>query len=367
MRTIYKITLALILGLFCIACSDDENDGTQGEPLTLQISNDTIVLNEELADETAVTFSWNKGIDRGAENTIVYIFRLDVFGADFKTSTDPIEIPADGKFEVSYTHNDLNDLILNKWGLLPGDEIKLQARIVAKVNGPKFIYPEISSVELEVKSYALSPKPLFLLGTATAAGLDLTKSIKITEGEIGKFYHWKGNLKVGSFKFTTNQENMLPSINKGTTNSDLVERLKESDPDNMFEVAKEGLYAIALFREEKRIVYSPILYPTMYIIGNATSADWELSKIIEMTWDPTRPNTFVAEIELKAGELKILTEKSYGSPTFRPMKADGALSETKVQVYKDGEDLKWKVNDGEAGTYRITLNTSKPEIKFEKL
>lgn len=186
MRAIYKILFVLLLCTPFIACDKNDGEGIpQGDALLLKASNDTIILEEEKAEDVVLTFTWNKGIDQGAENTITYIFRLDIFGADFKTSTTPLEFQADGNFTVSYTHKELNDLITKKWGILPGNDVKLQARVVAKVDGPKFIYPEISIVEIETKSYVIAPKPLFLMGDATMAGMDPAKSIKLTEAEIG--------------------------------------------------------------------------------------------------------------------------------------------------------------------------------------
>ncbi|WP_165042244.1 SusF/SusE family outer membrane protein [Dysgonomonas sp. ZJ709] len=366
MRAIYKIIFIFLLAVFSIACSDDDNNDGPVDALVLKSSNDTIVLDEDKADEIAVTFSWNKGIDRGPENTIVYIFRLDIYGADFETSTDPIEIPADGERAIVYTNKELNDLLVKKWGYYPGDEVMLQARVVAKVAGPKFIYPEISVVEVDVKSYIIAPKPLYLLGSATQAGLDPSKATKMTEAENGVFYHWRGNLKTGGFKFIMSTNSLLPSLNKGTDDEALVERLSDSDPDNMFTIEREGLYAIALFREESKIIYHYVPYPTLYMIGNATSAEWSIDKALEMQWDPANPNTFTFEGDLKAGELKLPTLRSWDDDTFRPLVADGSINDTRLQVYKGGDDLKWKVNDDEAGKYKITVNTEKMTIKFEK-
>lgn len=162
MKVIYKITCILLFGIFFIACSDDDGNNVQGDALILKASSDTIILNEDKADETALTFTWNKGIDRGPENTIVYIFRLDIYGKDFTTSTDPVEIPADGERLIAYTNRDLNDLITKKWNYYPGDDVRLQARVVAKVIGPKFIYPEISAIEIDVRSYVMMPEFLSL-------------------------------------------------------------------------------------------------------------------------------------------------------------------------------------------------------------
>lgn len=362
----YKITLLFLLSIFLFACNNDDNIEVSTDTLTLQASSDTLLLAEERANETAVTFTWNKGRDVGAENTVVYIFRLDIYGSDFKTSTEPIEIEADGELSVSYSHKELNDLIIKKWGYYAGDDVKLQARVVAKVTGPKFVYPEISTVDIEAKTYIVAPKPLYLIGDATSAGFDPTKVIKLTEEEIGVFYHWKGTMTSGSFKFITTVGQLLPSLNKGTDSNTLVERKAQSDPDNMFTISRNGTYAIALFREELRIVYKFVPYPNVWLIGNATSAEWSIDNALEMKWDPKNPNIFTFEGDLKGGELKLPTMKDWSAATFRPLVADGSIHEEGVQVYQGGDDLKWKINDNEAGKYKITLDTENMKIKFEK-
>ncbi|GBU07115.1 hypothetical protein AwDysgo_04460 [Bacteroidales bacterium] len=366
MKTIYKIVL-LLMSTFFMACSDDDNsNGAHADALILTPTSASILLDEELPEDVAITYSWNRGVDKGAENTIVYIFRLDIFGSDFKTSTEPIEIPADGERSVSYTHKELNDLITNKWGAFPGDEVKLQARVVAKVNGPKFMYPEISIAEVEAKTFIVAPKPLFLLGDATVAGLNPSKGIGLTEAENGVFYHWRGNLTPGGFKFITTIGEMLPSLNRGTTDNELVERTLESEADNLFAIEKEGTYAIALFRKEARILYKLVPYERLFLVGDATSIGWDIGQALEMQWNPATPNVFTIAVELKAGDLKIPIERDWGAPTFRPMVADGSIDSEDLQVYSGGDDIKWKIKDEQSGKYLIRIDTELMKIKFDK-
>lgn len=119
--------------------------------------------------------------------------------------------------------------------------MKIQARVVAKVIGPKFVYPEISIITLEVKSYVPAPETLFLTGDATPAGTDLSKAIKMTEVEAGNVYQWQGVLKPGNFKFISILGESLPSLNKGAGDNTLVNRTLDSEPDNMFGILKNTL------------------------------------------------------------------------------------------------------------------------------
>jgi hypothetical protein len=367
MKSIYSIILAVLLAGCLFACSDDDNS-SGGDLLTLNVSGDTILLSSDHPDDIAVTFTWNKGTDRGNEFTVTYIFRLDVFGNEFTTSTDPIEVPADGEFLVSFTNEELNNLIVKKWKLTPGERVKLEARVVAKLDGPKFEYPEIAIAEFDAESYAIPAQPLYLIGDATNAGNDPSKSIKINELENGTSYNWIGKMQVGKYKFLCEYGNMLPSLNRGADNNTLVERTLESQPDDMFQISEEGTYGIVVLRDEMRITCNKIFYPTVYAIGNAVSG-WDLPKdAIALSMDPLKlDNVFTLETKLSPGEFKFLTEYSWGSYTLRPMEADGSINDTGMQGYKDGEDLKWKVKDEEEGNYRITLDINNMTIKFEKI
>lgn len=365
MKTIYKILLLSIFGLLFCACNDDDDSSVSGTPLQLSASSDTLALSEENANDIALTFNWNKGIDRPSYDTVSYIFRLDISTGDFSTTSTSPDTIVD--FKKSYTTLELNKLLLNKWKVFPGEEAILTARVVAKVDGPKFVYPEIATMNIVVRGYAPMSKPLYLMGSATSAGSDLNKAIKITEIEIGELYNWQGDLKAGGFKFITSQGNEVPSLNRGADNSTVIERKTISDPDNLFPVEKDGYYAIALFRENMTIDYKYIPYPNIYLIGSAGTG-WDLpAHMHEFTMNPTAPNVFTLKINLKAGELKLLTKNDWGAYTFRPLENDGSIKEESVQGYSGGDDKKWRVKDDEAGDYQITLDVNNMKIKFEKL
>lgn len=155
-KKVYYFLISLMLIGF-IAC-DKNNDGPDPDALVLEMSADSVYLDRASADEVALTFTWNEGIDRGPENSITYLFRMVRLGEDFnEDSIDPIEVPSEGLREVRFTHQELADLLSDKWGIFPGAEQALQARVVAKVNGPVFIYPEISYSNVVIFNYEEDP------------------------------------------------------------------------------------------------------------------------------------------------------------------------------------------------------------------
>ncbi|GAB6121941.1 SusE domain-containing protein [Dysgonomonas termitidis] len=365
-KQLLYISILFLAAFYFAACSDDDKENN-GDALSLKASSESIVLDEAKGNDVVVFFTWNKGKDPGQENTLVYFFRLDIWGADFKTSTDPIEFAPDAEFKVEYTNKELNDLILNKWGQIPGSDVKIQARVVAKVIGPKFIYPEISIMTLEVKSYVPTPETLYLTGDATPAGTDLSKAIKMTEAEAGNVYQWQGVLKPGYFKFISILGESLPSLNKGAGDNTLINRALESEPDNMFGISTESIYNIEVRKDNMTLKCEMnVPYPNLYLVGNAGTG-WGIPQDLhKFTMKADNHNLFELDINLNPGEFKILSAENYDNYTLRPMIAGAPVTDDRMQANKGGEDLKWVIKDGEGGHYRITLDIYKMKIKFEQ-
>jgi hypothetical protein len=363
MKMINKITVLAATCLLLFACEDSDTKGNRGEPLTLTGPAERVVLLEANAEDTAVTFSWNKGVERNPTDIVTYIFRMDVAGRDFTTAT-PRDTVTD--FTKSFTVGELNELIATQWGIYPGEEVKLEARVVAAVSGEKFVYPEIAITDFAAVTYAYASVPLYLAGSANPE----PNPILLTETVNGRLYKWQGILNQGGFKFRYDPRNDLPSLNKGDDNSTLVERTAASQPDNLFPVGRAGFYTINVDRKNMKIDYKHFQYyfPEIFPVGSATSIEWNLGNL-KMPWSDANPGVYVFEGALKAGELKIHSENNWNSGAFRPAQvgADGfgSIGSTGVKFTVSPDD-KWMVKQSEAGNYRITLDANEMKIYFEK-
>jgi hypothetical protein len=361
MKMINKITVLATTCLLLSACGDSDTKGDRGEPLTLIGPSEKVVLLEANATETAVTFTWNEGIERNLSDTVTYIFRMDIAGRDFATAT-PRDTVTD--FTKSFTVDELNELIASQWGVYPGEEVKLEARVVAAVRGEKFVYPEIAVTNFTAVTYAYASVPLYLVGTANPE----PNPVPLTETVNGRLYKWQGLLDQGGFKFLYDPRNDLPSLNKGTDNNTLIERTAANQPDNLFPTGKAGFYIINVDRKNMNLIYRQIQYyfSKIYPVGDATTVGWDITGAkLSIPWDDANPGMYVYEGPLKAGELKIHSNTNWSSGAFRPMVANGSISSTEVQFMVE-PDLKWKIQESEAGNYRITLDVSEMKIYFEK-
>lgn len=369
-----KFYISIITVCFAVlftACEQDDYEGLGdaniivGNPLKLEVSKDTIVLDQDYNDEQAILFTWEAGRERGANSSLTYLFKLDVANSNFTTALSTEEMP-EGVFYKSFTTKELNDLIESHWEEPLGENIEFSARVIAKVNSEdKFLKPDYSTLNFVIKSYAHQPYPLFLTGDATVEGWDLGRAIMLEEMESKNKYRWRGPLKNGSFKLLHQSGKEIPSFNKGEDDNTLVLRDSEAQSDNLFTIGEEGIYSIVVYRRSMKIVYKESAYQHVFLRGSATSMGW--GSYMPLDWNIERPDIFEITTELKAGELKFETEEQSWCPTFRPLVANGSINNDLDLQVAYSPDFKWKVNEDEAGTYKIILDTKSLRVKFEKL
>ena len=324
----------------------------------------TVGLLETNEKDTAVTFTWNKGIDRSPTDTITYIFRMDIAGNNFATATTGDTIT---NFTKSFTVEELNELVGKQWGVTLGKEASLEARVVANVRGEKFVYPEIAITSFNVVTYNYASVPLYLKGTAAPGG-----SAPLKEQVNGRYYTWKGDLARGNFKFVYSTDNDLPSLNKGDSDNTLVDRTETNQPDTYFEVTRSGLHNMNVDRKNKTIELVRdfyYLFEHVYFVGDAVPAGWNPGSAVELTWND---GLFVYEGPLTGDNsdeaaFNILTTRDWGGYTLRPLTEWAPITDNRLQAVDGGPDLKWKVTTEQSGNYRVTVDLSAMTITFEKL
>lgn len=133
-----------------------------------------------------------------------------------------------------------------------------------------------------------------------------------------------------------------------------------------------GLFMASCDEEKDIIVIDgniPIKTSTLYIVGDATPALWDVNNMYPLEMSEEDHLVFIYDGNLSQGELKAyLTQGSWDqAPCVRPMTAGSPISKAdnteQFQLYTGGEDLKWSVKD--SGHYRLvfdlrnwTLNTT---------
>ena len=114
-----------------------------------------------------------------------------------------------------------------------------------------------------------------------------------------------------------------------------------------------GLFMTGCDEEKELIVIEgniPIKTSTLYIVGDATPAVWDVNKMVLLEVSDEDPLVFIYDGNLERGEMKAyLTQGSWDAPCVRPMTAGQPISKADnteaFQLYSGGEDLKWYVKD----------------------
>lgn len=124
-----------------------------------------------------------------------------------------------------------------------------------------------------------------------------------------------------------------------------------------------GLFMASCDEEKDIIVIDgniPIKTSTLYIVGDATPAAWDVNNMYPLEMSEEDHLVFIYDGNLSQGELKAyLTQGSWDqAPCVRPMTAGSPISKAdnteQFQLYTGGEDLKWSVKD--SGHYRLVFD-----------
>lgn len=366
----------MTLPFVIMGCQDETERITLDSPqdtMGLKVSSSDVVLNQDLGNEEAISFTWGSAANRGEGTKLTYYFKMDMADNNFETSIAKVEIP-EGVQSISYTHKEMNAL-LNGWKVTAGETAMLEAEIIAEVSGGSvYMKPEISKVQFSVTGYYIAARDLFIVGTAVE-GMDATKALKMNEVLSEQKYEWGGHLKKGDFKFIKSRTSLTPSYTRGADNNTLVYNETDDGTETLFHIDKDGYYFITVDVEKLTIASE---YPdgndyqNIWIIGNATPAGWNVPSTIEL--NKKNQVEFEYKGPLYEGELKFMLQNDKGFECdYLMAETNGASIFSTKMIRKnypetnDANDTKWKVNLSETGNYRITLDTYMMEITFEKI
>lgn len=369
-----SLCLYLILSMSFSGCSDgqdgyDYSNITEGNPLKMEASSQSIVLDLDKPNDRALIFTWEPARDRGPGTKITkYIFRLDVANNNFETSITSITMP-EGVFFKSFTTKELNNLLRGKWNREEGKPVELEARIIAQAEHPDlYLHPDYSTIKLDITPYELPSKPLFIAGTATAGGWDLEKSLGMKELEAGELYNWRGELKKGNLKILQQATSLYPSYNMGATEHDMIEVGGENEENSLFNIPKDAVYSITLNTHTLQISIEEVKLELVALGGSATDVGWGENRMV-LEWLPSNPHVCETIANIKAGELKFATRTGgWGTnPAVRPPKANASIQSDLDFIIVGSPDYKWKVLPEEAGRYKISVDIKHQKVSFDKI
>ena len=260
-KNLLRFFFLTLASCFIVACNDDDdatNSLDNRTSLVLTPSDYEIELKEDTPDEVALTLNWTEADPIGSDYYISYLYKMDLENNSFGTNT-MIREYIDDDFSKSYTHKELQSLLVSKWKQQPGDLVKLQARIIGSVEGPKFVKPEVSTVTIKVKMYSektFVADHLYMSGTAVDG-----EDIEILPMESQpKRYVSICDLKAGNLHFPIvwKDENKINAISpvaaeQQITDGAMEAKIKGTDNAGYWVIPEDGQYRVVVDFETRTV------------------------------------------------------------------------------------------------------------------
>ena len=194
----------------------------------------------------------------------------------------------------------------------------------------------------------------------------------------------------GEFKFGTAdgswENNYKATYDNAPYTEQSMEFVSGYDPDHKWNLQSSELGAYKICVDirtgQERMMMTPFTpYEGMYLIGDATSAGWDLGNAVAMTRESDFVFTWTGS--LSAGELKFscdkqsdwsgawfLADQGNKTPTgdlehvIFIDKSSQACKDQYLDINVGDLDQKWRISD--AGTYTITLNQLEETVQIQK-
>ena len=157
------------------------------------------------------------------------------FAQPYTALTDEAQV-----YTWSINEENLNNLILDKFGGVAGQSTGIDARISAIVPGVDAV--QTDSLTFQVTPYQPVTTTLYLLGDATSGGWSADNATAMERTDNGIFT-WEGMLKTGNVKFITTLGKFLPSYNKDDKGLAVL-RTTDDQPDGQWQITEDHYYKV---------------------------------------------------------------------------------------------------------------------------
>jgi starch-binding outer membrane protein SusE/F len=205
-KYLYKAIYLFIVSALLCSCKKD-NWGKDLETTITTVSttspaNNTFIPLDQLSN-AVVTFEWQP-VKTGDQTLVLYKVLFDKENGNFSQPLAAVVATTQGsKTNLILTHRDLNK-IANKAGIKVLETGKVKWTVVASNGVVSDTSGEIKVLELKrPQGYAENPADVYITGSATEAGTDLTKAIKFKRLSDGVFELYT-SLNTGTYKIIDN-------------------------------------------------------------------------------------------------------------------------------------------------------------------
>lgn len=289
-----KLISLLLVSCFFIACNDEPDDYYAINNYALELSSSVkeIILNENTPDDIALTLEWVPANDLGFDYILTYVYEADLAGKKPDGAANAIkEYEDEGVFKRSYTHRELQEMLVDDWMQLTSTSASIVFTVTASYEGPTVVVPDISSVSVKIKTYGpiqFMADQLFMSGTAVG-----DEDVEILKSSTNaQLFVYNGYLSAGTLNFPIVFQDQIKenSISPITAQQEITEDAMDAEAKTKAEagvwVIKEaGDYRVTVnfaTRTVSIISAGDILdLDKLYMAGTAVGSEVELAQTLE--------------------------------------------------------------------------------------
>lgn len=364
--------LLLLVGSFMIGCNEenDVNPLDNRSDLVIEASATDIKLNEDTPNDIALTLNWTKADPISSEYSLSYIYKVDLASNDFDENTLIKEF-VDGESSKSYTHKELQQLLIDKWELTPGTTTTLSARIIGSLEGPKFVKPEISTVSVKIQTYIekeFKADKLYISGTAVdGEDIEIKPMASNPLRYVGIVPLKAGNINFPIVYDDENKVNVISPVVAEQTiqgGKELEAVVKSAEKAGVWVIPESDTYRVLVDFEHHTVsigfASDYITVDRIYVAGDCVSE----KQVMEQTKE--NENQYAFHAELKPGKVYF--------PILLGDEESMAIAPETGGDFTDGQEMSFKIktpeeaalgsswNIKETGIHRVVINIETKKI-----
>lgn len=358
-----------MMSMFITSCEEDiDNTASRNQSeIELNPSGEYIKLDESKPNETAFTLRWSTANDFGEDYITTYKYEMQLIGS---TASNIKEFDDDGEFLRSYTNKEMQDILVDYFGLTTSTIGEVLFTVTANFEGPRLMVPDIATATLKFKTYG--PKQykadkLYVGGTAVG-----DENVKMTlKDETNLIYSYEGALVAGKINFPVDYADELNAIgpetdNAAITTGEMAGVISDRAEANSWVIPSAATYRVTvnMSKQTVKIVEAGAVVEAdqIFLAGSAVGGEQ-----LEMAQTLENDQLYAWRGELKAGNLYIpLTFEGEQSMAIVPELADnhdiedGQLATFGQVLISKVDKQYWTIPAD--GTYRIVLNKEEKAI-----
>lgn len=354
-----------------MGCTDDDPDdyfARNHYDMEMSSSAGEIILNENTPDEVALTLEWTPAADLGSDYVLTYVYEADLVGKKPDGAAEAVKEYEDGGvLRRSYTHRQLQEILVDNWLQLTNSTASIVFTITASYEGPALVVPDVSTTTVRIKTFGPVPfmaDRLFMSGTAVGAE-DIEISKSATNAQL---FVYNGHLSAGTVNFPIifrdqDRENAIGPVTaqQEISGEAMTAEAKSKETAGVWVVNEAGDYRVTVNFANKTVSFIPagdiLELDKLYMAGTAIGNEMELTQTLE------DDAIYAFRGELNAGslyfpilfggekQLSIVPNTDGNKNIDDGVTVGFGQNQTSVA----GASNHWNIET--AGTYRIVVNT----------